>query len=115
MRKTIALLVLLFLTTAAHALGADPWADWRTADSQHFRIHYRAETRAVAERVAAIAERVYPRITQQLAWEPRGTTEIALFSELDITNGYSTPLPFNTIGIYLAPPDEGELLDNSAW
>jgi hypothetical protein len=115
MRNTVALLALLFLTTAAYALGADPWRDWRTAESPHFRIHYRVERRDVAEKVAAIAERVYPRITQQLGWEPRGPTEIALLSELDITNGYSTPLPFNTIAIYLAPPDEGELLDNSAW
>ena len=115
MRRTIALVFLLFASAAAHALGADPWQDWRTADSTHFRVHYRAEQRAVAENVAAIAERVYPRITQQLAWEPRGPTEIALLSEFDITNGYSTPLPFNTIGIFLAPSDEGELLDNSAW
>ena len=67
MRRTIALVFLLFASAAAHALGADPWQDWRTADSTHFRVHYRAEQRAVAENVAAIAERVYPRITQQLA------------------------------------------------
>lgn len=115
MRTTIVLLVLVFMSASAHALGADPWRDWRTADSPHFRIHFRAEQRATAEKVAVIAERVYPRVTQQLAWEPRGRTEIVLYSELDITNGYSTPLPFNTVGIYLAPPDKGELLDNSPW
>ena len=115
MRTTLVLLVLLCVSTAAHALGADPWRDWRSADSTHFRIHYHAEQRAIAETVAQIAERVYPRITQQLAWEPRGRTEIALLGEFDITNGYSTPVPFDTIGIYLGPPDEGELLENSAW
>jgi hypothetical protein len=115
MRSILALLVLLFANGAALAIGADPWRDWRTADSEHFRIHFHAEQRAVAEKVAAIAERVYPRITRQLAWEPRGRTEVVLLSEFDITNGYSTPLPFNTTSVYLAPPDEGELLDNSAW
>lgn len=115
MRKTFAFVVLLFLTPMVHALGADPWRDWRTADSPHFRVHFRAEQRAFAERVVAIAERMYPRITEQLAWQPRGPTEIALLSEFDLTNGYSTPLPFNTMGLYLAPPDEGELLDNSPW
>ena len=74
MRATLALVVLLFVNTAALALGADPWRDWRSADTQHFRFHYHAEQRAMAERVAVIAERVYPRITQQLAWEPRGRT-----------------------------------------
>jgi hypothetical protein len=115
MRNTIVCFLLVLASATAHALGADPWRDWRTADSEHFRIHFRAEHRAVAEQVAAIAERVYPRITQQLAWEPRGRTEIALFSEFDVTNGYSTPLPFNQVGIFLAPPDDGQLLDNSAW
>lgn len=115
MQKALAFFLLLFTVAAAHALGADPWQDWRTADSTHFRIHFRAEQRAVADKVAAIGERVYPRITAQLGWEPRGKTEIALLSEFDVTNGYSTPLPFNTIGIFLAPTDEGELLDNSPW
>jgi len=115
MRRTLALFALLLCCAGAHALGADPWRDWRTADSEHFRIHYRAEQRAAAEKVVVIAERMYPRVTQQLAWEPRGRTEIVLYSEFDVTNGYSTPLPFNTLGIFLAPPDEGQLLDNSAW
>jgi hypothetical protein len=115
MRKTIASLVLFCVTATSHALGADPWRDWRTADTPHFRIHFRSEHRAVAERVAAIGERVYPRITGQLAWEPRGRTEVVLYGEFDLTNGFSTPLPFNTIGIFLAPPDEGDLLENSAW
>src|SRR5262245_27169900 len=105
MRNTIVFLTLLFIGAAAHAVGADPWHDWRTAETQHLRIHFRAEHRAMADRVAAIAERIYPRITKQLAWEPRGATEIVLYSEFDLTNGYSTPVPFNTIGIFLAPPD----------
>ncbi|MCX8003518.1 MAG: hypothetical protein N2688_00945, partial [Burkholderiaceae bacterium] len=110
------LAICLFLgAMRAHAVGPDPRADWRSADTEHFRIHYRAEQRALAERVAALAEGIYPRVTRQLQWEPRGRTEIVLFSELDLANGFSTPLPFNTMGIFLAPPDEGELLDNSDW
>jgi hypothetical protein len=116
MNRTFLSVVIYFLAAStAAAIGPDPAADWRSADSAHFRIHYRAEHRAIAHKVAAIAERVYPRITQQLAWEPRGRTEVVLVGELDLTNGFSTPLPFNTMGIYLAPPDDGELLDNGAW
>lgn len=99
----------------ARAQVADPGVAWSSADSAHFRIHYRAGQRAAAERVAAVAERVYPRVTQALQWEPRARTEIALFVESDRANGFATPLPFNHMGVFLAPPDEGELLDNSAW
>ncbi len=106
---------LLVAPLPAPAQRADPGVAWSSADSAHFRVHYRAGQRAVAERVAAVAERVYPRITQALQWQPQGRTEIALFVESDLANGFATPLPFNHVGLVLAPPDEGELLDNSAW
>lgn len=115
MKQLVVAVLLALVASAAAAIGPDPRRDWRSADSAHFRIHFRPEHRAFAQQVAAIAERVYPRITQQLAWQPRGRTEIVLIGEVDLTNGFSTPLPFNTIGIYLAPPDDGELIDNSAW
>jgi hypothetical protein len=88
---------------------------WQTADSAHFRVHYRESQRAQAEAVALAAERVYPRVTQGLGWEPRGRTEIVLYSEFDIPNGFTSPLPYNKIGVFLAPPDAGALLDNSDW
>ncbi|MBL8342247.1 MAG: hypothetical protein JNL30_12325 [Rubrivivax sp.] len=108
-------LLLALLLAPAHAQFADPGPDWSTSDSAHLRIHHRSAQRAQAEAVARAAERAWPRVTQALAWEPRGRIDIVLFSELDISNGFTTPLPFNLIGVFLTPPDEGQLLDNSAW
>ena len=99
----------------AAAQVADPWKDWLSADSAHFRVHYRTEHRAQAERATRAAERAYPRITEALKWAPRGRTEIVLFNEYDLPNGYATPLPYNVIGVFLAPADDGQLLDNSNW
>jgi hypothetical protein len=105
-----------FTAGVAHAQPlADPRLDWFSADSKHFRVHYRAGHRAQAEAVARAAEGVYPRVTEALAWQPRTRTEIVLYSEYDVANGFSTPLPYNFMGVFLAPPDDGELLDNSAW
>ncbi len=115
MRTLFAAIVLLCCAETALAIGPNPADDWKSAETPHFRVHYRADLRARAERVAAVAERVYPRITQQLKWEPRGRTEVVVFDEFDLANGFSSPLPFNTLGIFLASPDDGELLDNSAW
>lgn len=101
---------------AVHAQPlADPRVDWFSADSTNFRIHYREGQRLQAQAVARAAERVYPRVTQALQWQPRTRTEIVLYSEFDLANGFATPLPYNFMGVFLAPPDEGELLDNSAW
>lgn len=113
--RTLAILMLCWLSAAAQAQSIEPAPDWKTADSAHFRVNYREPWRAQAERVAQVAERVYPRITQSMGWEPRGRTEIVLIDQFDLANGYSTPVPFNAIGVFLAPPDEGELLDNSDW
>ena len=92
-----ALIVVFFglLSSLASAQTADPWKDWLSADSAHFRIHYRTEHRAQAEQAARAAERAYPRITKAMNWEPRGKTEIVLFNEFDLPNGYSTPLNHN--------------------
>jgi hypothetical protein len=106
---------LALAAAAAPAQVADPWVQWHSADSAHFRVHYRAAQRTQAEAVARAAERAWPKITSGLQWQPRGRTEIAVYSEFDSANGFSTPLPFNMIGVFLAPPDDGELLENSAW
>ena len=112
---TLALAFSAFASVPAMAQLADPWKDWLSADSVHFRVHYRAEHRAQAQRAIQAAERAYPKITTLLQWEPRGRTEIVLFNEFDLPNGFATPLPFNMIGVFLAPNDDGQLLDNSTW
>ncbi|MFO1297077.1 MAG: hypothetical protein U1F25_11760 [Rubrivivax sp.] len=99
----------------ARAQIADPTPPWDTAESAHFRVHYRASQRTQAEAVARAAERAWPRVTQALAWEPKSRIDVVVYSELDISNGFSTPLPFSMIGVFLTPPDEGQLLDNSGW
>ena len=108
-------LVVLAWPGLVRAQLADPWKDWLSADSAHFRVHYHAEHRTQAERAILAAERAYPKVTALLQWQPRGRTEIALFNEFDLPNGFATPLPYNMIGVFLAPNDDGQLLDNSAW
>ena len=92
-------LALALATVLAHAqMAADPGPDWSTAESAHFRIHYRSAQRSQAEAVVRAAERAWPRVTQALAWEPKCLIEVVIYSELDISNGFTTPLPFTKIG-----------------
>ena len=115
LRILLALIVLAGLSPAQAALGPDPKRDWYSADSTHFRINYANPQRAQAERVADIAERVYAKLSRELQWEPSDRIEIIVVDEYDIANGFSTPLPFNESAIFLTPPNDGELLDNSVW
>ncbi len=115
LRILFALAALAVLLPAHAAIGPDPHRNWLSADSAHFRVNYAEPQRAQAERITDIAERVYARLSKELQWQPSDKIEIVVVDEFDIANGYSTPLPFNKTAIFLTPPNEGELLDNSVW
>jgi len=93
----------------------DPDLRWRTLETQHFLIHFAEQDRVQARTVAGIAERVYVRTTALLDWRPRLPTHIVVMDSADFANGFASPVPFNFSGIFLSPPDEGELLQNREW
>jgi len=93
----------------------DPHLRWRTLQTEHFLVHFAERDRAQARTVAAVAERVYSRTTALLDWRPRLPTHIVLMDSADFSNGFASPVPFNFSGIFLSPPDEGELLQNREW
>ena len=94
----------------------DPSLRWRTLETPHFAIHFAEQRRATARIVAGVAEdAVYPRITAMLNWRPQDRVHLVVLDAADFANGYASPLPFNNFAIFLAPPDEGELLQNREW
>ena len=111
----VALLGWSFAAAAQTYWSANPNLRWRTLQTAHFTVHFAEERREDARLTAAIAEKVYPRITRQLGWEPREATHVLLLDSFDQSNGFATPLPFNYSGIFLTPPDDGELLQNRDW
>src|SRR5882672_3730741 len=110
-----AALASLVNSTPAPAQAADPWRAWRTAETEHFRLHYERGQEAVALRVGQIAERAQIVVTAGLQWMPRAKTDIVLYSGIDRANGFATPLPFSHSGIVLTAPADDELLDRGEW
>lgn len=107
---------LLSLLCGLSAASANPGQeDWKTLETPHFLIHFDAEHKVLAQRLAAIAENVYSLTTSWLQWQPRDKTEVVLDDSLDLSNGSATPLPFNRSTIYLQAPDSGELISNEPW
>lgn len=94
---------------------ADPALAWRTLETAHFSVHFAERYRAQARVAAATAEKIYPRITGLLNWQPRQRTHLVILDSGDFANGFASPIPFNFSGIFLSPPDEGELLQNREW
>jgi len=120
MRTTALCALLLLWTSALRAQWADlHWVDpafhWRTLETEHFLVHFAEQYRDQARVAAASAERVYPRVTALLDWRPRRKTHLVVLDSADFSNGFASPIPFNFTGIFLSPPDEGELLQNREW
>lgn len=89
--------------------------DWKTLQTPHFRIHHEAAHKDYAQNVATLAERVHGRLSVWLAWQPIEPTEVVILDTVDASNGSATPLPYNRISIYMPPPVDGELMDQTPW
>ncbi len=112
------LLLLLGLTVFAingEAASPPPFNNWQTIETDHFRINYEKPHARQAQHLADIAESVYPKITQYLDWQPKRKTQVNLFDFTDATHGWANILPYPLTGIFMTPPDEGELLGNDDW
>lgn len=92
-----------------------PMKEWRTLETEHFRINFQEEHLAFAQRMAAIAENVYEKTTAWMDWHPEDITEIIINDAFDGSNGGATPLPYNRFFIFMNAPVDGELIDNSPW
>ncbi len=94
----------------AHAASFDPRLEWRTLETPHFNITFHQGEAALAEEVAAIAEAVYDKMTAELQSVPKRPTELVLIDPTDLANGYATPIPVNTIVIFVTTPTENSVL-----
>lgn len=101
---TIAIVVVLFAGGVARAASFDPGADWRTIETEHFRLHFPERIEDTARKAARIFEEIYSPITEQWSWKPWSYTEVILVDNTDDANGLSSVLPYNWMLLYVTPP-----------
>jgi hypothetical protein len=102
-----ALAALLALAAgAARAQPYDPAYRWRTLETPHFRVHFHQGEDRLAATVAQTAERAHEALVPILGWAPRDRTEVVLSDDSDDANGSATPVPYDTIRLFAAPPAE---------
>ena len=100
-------LLLLWASTwlgTAQAASFDPRLEWRTLETPHFNITFHQGEAALAEEVAGIAEAVFEKMSAEFDYTLKRPTELVLIDPTDLANGYATPLPVNTIVIYVRRP-----------
>ena len=89
--------------------------EWKTLETPHFRIHHEEANKEYVQTVAAVAERVHDKLSIWLGWNPKDKTEVVILDTVDASNGSATPLPYNTITLYMPTPVDGELMDKTPW
>ena len=90
-----------------------PELDWKTIETDHFRIHFYAETEQSAREGATVAERIYPFVTKLYQYEPFDKTDIVFTDVDDISNG-AAYFYDNKIIIWTSPL-EFELRGSHRW
>ena len=108
----IFVLTSLSATTLHAAFNVDPALHWKTLHTPHFQIHYHDGEMDLAKEVAQIAERVHSQLSVYLQWNPAAPTEVILTDRVDYSNGWSTPVPQNTMALYVNPPDDVSTLED---
>ncbi len=103
-------------TWTGQAWAGDPYLEWYTLKSPHFRVHYHGGLEDIAQRTASSAESVYARLVPQLGWAPTQATEIVVTDDTDSANGSASTLPYNTVRLFATAPDDmSPLGDYDNW
>ncbi|MBL8739708.1 MAG: PD40 domain-containing protein, partial [Myxococcales bacterium] len=98
------------------AAADDPTLTWWTLETDHFYITYPEPVEPAARRIADLAESIHVRVAEGMQFEPDEKTEILLTDDTDSANGSATPVPYNTIRLFLtAPGDLSTLGDYDDW
>ena len=105
--------VTLLVAAMASASGRyDPRLRFQTISTPRFDIHFHQGEEAQARRLAMLAETVAAGLDATLG-RPSGRVQVILVSQSDLSNGWATPLPFNTIEIVAAAPGGATLIGNT--
>lgn len=107
-------LALVCLTRGARA--GDPYIEWYTLETPHFRVHFHSGLGSVARRTADLAEDIHRRLAPHLGWAPSEITHLTLADDSDSANGSATSLPYNQIRLFVTAPDDmSPLGDYDDW
>jgi hypothetical protein len=106
LRFAAALLACALCSVATPARAGDPYVRWYTLTSPHFRVHFHAGLEPLAQKVAAVAEGVFQRVTPSLGYVPTTRTEIVLTDDSEAANGVASQLPYPAVLLYASAPDD---------
>jgi len=97
---------LLLLLASSRAAAQEPWADWQTAETPHFRVHYPRPFGAWALHAAEELEAIHGRVTAFVEYVPARPIEVVVADPVADWNGMAVPfLDRPEIVLWASPPD----------
>jgi hypothetical protein len=87
------------------ALGLSPYWDWKTIETEHFRLTFPKELAETAKKSAAIFEEANTLLTAKLKWQTFHKTQVLLIDNADAANGLTSAVARFGIVLYITPPD----------
>ena len=87
-----------------------PDEDWRTIETEHFRVTYPDELYELAKRAGERAERAHAALSSSFSSSPSGRIDLVLVDHVDFSNGFANVVPSNRITVYARPPVDGRSL-----
>jgi Tol biopolymer transport system component len=78
--------------------GFDPQLNWKTLQTEHFRIHFHQGLENTAQEAAVIAEESYAILLEEFGQAPP-MIDIMLVDAFDFSNGFANPLA-DSVGIF---------------
>ncbi len=105
------LLVFQLVGASAHSAFFDPKLKWYTISTKHFNIHFHQGEEDIARRMALISEKVYAELVPRWDWKPWGRTEVILTDTTDVSNAFTSTLPYNYILLFISAPQGDSTLN----
>jgi hypothetical protein len=106
MRPGLAAAVLALAASTASAQA--PWADWRSIETEHFRVHYPAPFEDWARRMAGSLESIHERVTALVGFSPMRKANVLVEDPLADANGMALPLLDRPVILLWATAPEAE-------
>ncbi len=107
---TTVFLLALFVTASLYAYPSS--YEWRTRETEHFRITYHQGEEELVERVSRMIEEIHDNLSPILENEGRFKTEVLLVDHVDSPNGFANVYPYNKLVLYAVPPGHDSVLND---
>lgn len=105
-------LALAFAWAAARPAAAQsPAAGWRTTITEHFRVHYPADSEAWALRAASRLESIRAAVIAEVGYEPPQVVDVFVSDPVAEPNGMALPLLGRPrMVLWTSPPEAGSII-----